>query len=109
VLCASLGAPVVLFFGIHNGPRRYTVRFEAFADRIVAERATRAADIAAWVGRYVERLAALCRSYPFNWFNFYDFWDTPSPTPSRPAARADAVAAGQRDGQSLATTIGGRG
>ena len=23
---------------------------------------------------YVERLEAYCRMAPFNWFNFYDFW-----------------------------------
>jgi predicted LPLAT superfamily acyltransferase len=27
------------------------------------------------VERYAARLEALCRESPFNWFNFYDFWD----------------------------------
>ena len=34
-LCAALGAPVVLFFGIRTGARRYEIHFEPFADRIV--------------------------------------------------------------------------
>ncbi len=23
---------------------------------------------------YVARLESLCRTYPYNWFNFHDFW-----------------------------------
>ena len=34
-LCAALGAPVVLFFGVRTGARQYEIHFELFADRIV--------------------------------------------------------------------------
>ena len=27
------------------------------------------------VGRNREKLEALARAHPYNWFNFYDFWD----------------------------------
>jgi predicted LPLAT superfamily acyltransferase len=30
--------------------------------------------IRAAVEAYVARLEALCRAYPYNWFNFHDFW-----------------------------------
>jgi len=109
VLCAALAVPVVLFFGIHIGPRRYDVRFEAFADRIATQRATRTEDITGWVKRYVGRLEALCRAYPFNWFNFYDFWSIPLPPSSRPIAAADtSVSAVQHDGRSVASPLAGR-
>lgn len=108
VLCAALAVPVVLFFGIHIAPRRYDVRFEAFADRIAIERATRAEDIAGWIKRYAGRLEALCREYPFNWFNFYDFWDCP-PSPSSGSVAAAAVSAAQNEGRSGASPLGGRG
>jgi predicted LPLAT superfamily acyltransferase len=89
MLCAALGAPVVLFFGIRTGMRRYSVHFEQFAERIVLERSRRAEHIAVWVRRYAERVEAYCRTYPFNWFNFYEFWeigpDATPPTQSRPA------------------------
>jgi predicted LPLAT superfamily acyltransferase len=98
---------VVLFFGIHTGPRRYEVRFEAFADMIVAERATRTEDITRWLRRYVGRLDELGRAYPFNWFNYYDFWDVPSPTPPLLAAGVAAAAAVQGDSRSVATSVGG--
>jgi len=75
VLAASLGVPVMLFSAVRTGPRRYAVRFEPFADRIVLDRATRQADLQACVARYAAQLEALCRAHPFNWFNFYLFWE----------------------------------
>jgi predicted LPLAT superfamily acyltransferase len=78
LLAAALGAPVVLFFGIRTGNRRYRVHFEHFADRIIIERGRRAEDLAAWTRRYVARLETYARNYPFNWFNFYDFWELPT-------------------------------
>jgi hypothetical protein len=101
LLAAVLDAPVVLFFGIRTGPRRYTVHFEHFADRIAVDRANRTAQTTVWVQRYASRLEHFCRLYPLNWFNFYDFWSTaavPSSTP-RPVAVDRAVRAGDGDGR----------
>jgi predicted LPLAT superfamily acyltransferase len=106
VLAASLGVPVLTFHGVSTGPRRYQVRIAPFAERIVLARATRDADLAACVTRYAGWLEAGCRAYPFNWFNFFPFWERAehAPSPARPAAgesdhgrsfaRADGVAAG---------------
>ena len=95
-LCAALGAPVVLLFGVRTAPRRYSVHFEPFADRIVLERSRRAEDIADWVARYAQHLETQCRAHPFNWFNFYEFWekvpDVAPPARPRPAI-GDPVAA----------------
>ncbi len=77
VVAAKLGAPTVLFYGIRTGPRRYTVQFEPFADRITLHRATRSADLEAWVARFAASLEEQCRAHPFNWFNFYPFWERP--------------------------------
>ena len=49
LLCAALGVPIVLFFGVRTGARRYNVHFEPFADRIVLQRLRRAEDVAGWV------------------------------------------------------------
>jgi predicted LPLAT superfamily acyltransferase len=112
-LCAALSAPVVLFYGIHTGPRQYHVHFEHFADRIVLHRARRAEDTADWIRRYAGRLEAYCRSYPFNWFNFYDFWDrgphAGSPTKIRAVAAADGgTATTARGGGHIASPAGSR-
>lgn len=90
VLASVLKVPVVLFSGTHLGTRRYAVRFELLAERVVLGREQRDADIARWVARYVRALEAQCRRHPFNWFNFYDFWNV-DPQPRR-VSRGTAVA-----------------
>jgi predicted LPLAT superfamily acyltransferase len=74
MVAASLDVPILLFFGIRTGPRRYAVQFENFADRLVAGRATRLSDLSPWVARFAARLEIRCRAHPYNWFNFYPFW-----------------------------------
>jgi predicted LPLAT superfamily acyltransferase len=74
-LAAILHAPVVLAFGLWLGPRRYLLRFEPFAERIDLPRAGREEALREWLARYAARLAEVCRAHPYNWFNFYDFWD----------------------------------
>ncbi len=77
-LLASLSqAPVALFFGIYEGGNRYTIRFEAFADRIDLPRGQRSEHCATLATRFAQRLEAQCRSSPYNWFNFYAFWQLP--------------------------------
>ncbi len=91
ILASTLAAPVVLFYGVRTGPRRYAVQFEPFADRVVLRRASRAADLDRYVACYAAALEQACRAHPFNWFNFYPFWgpaDGDTPTPSEAAARA---------------------
>ncbi len=99
LLAHVLGAPVVLFFGLWRGPRRYELRFEPFAERIVLDRANRTAALTEWAARYAARLESLCRAHPYNWFNFYDFWGEfeapptpPPPSPAVPCSTADASA-----------------
>ncbi|HSA68842.1 MAG TPA: acyl-CoA synthetase [Burkholderiales bacterium] len=69
-----LGSPMVLFFGLYLGGRRYEMRLEPFADAIVLDARDREASVRPWVERYARRLEHHCRLAPYNWFNFYDFW-----------------------------------
>jgi len=75
ILASTLAAPVVLFHAVRTGPRRYAVRFEPFADRVVLRRASRSADLAGHVARYAAALERACRAHPYNWFNFFPFWE----------------------------------
>jgi predicted LPLAT superfamily acyltransferase len=77
ILASVIGAPVVLCFGVRVAPRRYVIRFEPFAQRIALRRTQREAELRVWIEAYCQRLEAACRSHPFNWFNFYPFWETP--------------------------------
>ncbi len=54
--------------------RRYDVHFEVLAERIELGAGKREAALVPWIERYVRRLEAHARQAPYNWFNFYDFW-----------------------------------
>jgi predicted LPLAT superfamily acyltransferase len=75
VIAAMMHCPVILFFGLYRGGSRYEIYFEKFADGIVLSRDHRAEDIQHWTQRYVDRLEHYARLVPYNWFNFYPFWD----------------------------------
>ena len=75
LLAHLLKVPVILFYCLRRGPGRYEIRFERFAERIELPRQNRDAAIHEWVQRYAVRLEHHCRLAPYNWFNFYDFWN----------------------------------
>jgi predicted LPLAT superfamily acyltransferase len=75
LLAMMLGAPVMLAFGLWQGPRRYLVRFEPFPAPASPSRRDRAAEAAESAARFAARLEEICRAHPYNWFNFHDFWN----------------------------------
>ena len=87
LLAAALKIPVVLCMGIYLGGNRYRLIFEAFSDGIDIPRGERAGTLDAIVARYAARVEHYARLYPFNWFNFYDFWQETGPA-DEPAAAA---------------------
>jgi len=80
VLATMMHCPVILFFGLYRGGNRYEIYFEHFADEIILEREHRAEEIQSCMQRYVARLAHYARLSPYNWFNFYPFWNSQLPT-----------------------------
>ncbi len=75
LLAAMMHCPVILFFGLYRGEKRYEIHFEHFAQEVILNRDRRAEHIQDWMQRYVERLEYYARLAPDNWFNFYPFWD----------------------------------
>ena len=73
-LAALLQRQVILMVGLYCGGNRYRVMFEEVADFSRLERQEREGAIRAAVARYAGRLESYCREYPYNWFNFFDFW-----------------------------------
>ncbi|TKS60655.1 MAG: hypothetical protein EWM72_01205 [Nitrospira sp.] len=67
--------PMVLFFGLYRGGNRYEVYLESFSEEVQLSHEQRATDLKQWMQRYADRLEAVCRRAPDNWFNFYEFWD----------------------------------
>jgi predicted LPLAT superfamily acyltransferase len=66
---------VVLGFGLYRGGNRYDLVFEPCSDGLDIPRERRRTELAALIHRYAERLEHHARTAPFNWFNFYDFWE----------------------------------
>jgi len=75
LVAATMRCPVILFFGLYRGGNSYEIHFEHFADEIILDRDHRARDIQLWMQRYAQRLEHYARLAPYNWFNFYPFWD----------------------------------
>jgi predicted LPLAT superfamily acyltransferase len=73
-VAALLQRKVVLMVGAYCGGNRYRVVFEDLADFSDVAREEREQAIRAAVARYAGRLQSYCRQYPYNWFNFFDFW-----------------------------------
>jgi predicted LPLAT superfamily acyltransferase len=74
-LAATMHCPVILVFGIYRGGNRYEIHFEDFAQEIVLSRDLHLDQVQCWVQRYADRLEYYARRAPYNWFNFYPFWD----------------------------------
>lgn len=80
LIAAALKTPVVLAFGLYRGGNRYDLAFEVFSPGLTIERHNRSQRLAELVEAYARRLEHHVRSAPYNWFNFYDFWQTDDPT-----------------------------
>jgi predicted LPLAT superfamily acyltransferase len=74
LLQAALGCPLFLTVCVRTGPARYAASIQTFAPAGVVprrDRAKRAEDLAR---RYATALEEWCVRTPYQWFNFFEFW-----------------------------------
>jgi predicted LPLAT superfamily acyltransferase len=83
LLAATLQCPVILLVGLRRNARRYDVFVERLREPALATPAGRRAWATEVVGDYAQRLERLCLQAPYQWFNFFDFWDEDA-RPRRP-------------------------
>ena len=76
VLAHLLECPVYLMFCMEQDGG-YGLYFEIFAERITLPRRDKQAAISSWAARYAQRLESFCLMDPFQWYNFFDFWQPP--------------------------------
>jgi len=84
-IAAALHVPVVLCAGLYGGGNRYDLHFELITEALQIDRRQRQQQLQEIVQDFANRLEALVRTAPYNWFNFYDFWNAPS-AGNKPAA-----------------------
>ena len=73
-MAAMLRRPVYFMTGLYLGGNRYRIHFEQLADFTDTPREERDAAVHQAIQRYADRLTHYCRIAPYNWFNFFDFW-----------------------------------
>jgi predicted LPLAT superfamily acyltransferase len=74
ILASLLDCPVLLLFCVRDRGR-YRVIFEPFAERIDIPRKSRAKTLRHFVVRYASRLEYYSLRYPYQWYNFFGFWN----------------------------------
>lgn len=81
-MAAILRRPVLFMVGLYRGGNRYDIHFETLADFSSIAAGGRSAAVQAAMTRYAQLLEQHCRADPFNWFNFFDFWEAGAPLPA---------------------------
>jgi predicted LPLAT superfamily acyltransferase len=74
---AILRCPVFFIAGLYRGKNNYHVVFEPVADFSASTVGSRNMAVRVAIERYAAMLDKYCRSDPYNWFNFFDFWRSP--------------------------------
>ena len=75
---AILRCPVFFMAGLYRGKNNYHVVFERVADFSATSVGSRRLAVCAAIERYATVLEHHCRTDPYNWFNFFDFWARPA-------------------------------
>lgn len=73
-IAAILGCPIYTVFGLYNSPNQYNVYCEPFAEKLAPSQARNQEELQALIQQYANRVEYYCQHYPYNWFNFFDFW-----------------------------------
>ena len=76
-MAALLRRRVVFMVGLYLGANRYQIHFEPLADFSKTPSGQRGAEVEAATVRYAALLDQYARQAPYNWFNFFDFWQAP--------------------------------
>jgi len=75
-MAALLKRPVVFMTGLYLGSNRYAIHFDMITDFSNISRAERATALQTAVTRYAQLIDHYCQKAPYNWFNFFDFWQS---------------------------------
>jgi predicted LPLAT superfamily acyltransferase len=77
-LAALIGCPLMVATAVRVGPATYQVESEPLYPGGRVPRPERAKVVQELVERYAAALERACLRHPYQWFNFFDFWETPA-------------------------------
>lgn len=80
-IAALLRRRVIFMAGLYLGGNRYRLVFQPLADFSEIAAGQRKAMLDEALTRYAALMEACCRDAPYNWFNFFDFWQKPEGSP----------------------------
>lgn len=73
ILASLMKCPVYTLF-CYKHTAGYQVDIDFFAEKVELNRRSRAEDLNRYVAQYARRLEQYALLHPYQWFNFYDFW-----------------------------------
>lgn len=73
-LAAITNVPVIFFCGVYCGKNKYEIHIEKIAEATRLPRGEREQYVKETTQSYVNRIEYHLKKHPYNWFNFYDFW-----------------------------------
>lgn len=76
ILASLMKYPTILLF-CYQAQQQYHVYIELFAEKISLSRANRMQVLQQLIQRYAAVMEKHCQRAPYQWFNFYHFWDAP--------------------------------
>ena len=76
-IAAASGAPVAVFFSWKNGPDSYRLQL-ARTIRVPQLTGRKPETFAPYAAEFAAALEDYCRQHPYQFFNFFDMWQTPS-------------------------------
>jgi len=75
LMACILNVPVISFFGLYESGNKYNLYIEKLADTLNIKRKDREHEVQRLTQKYVTRLEEYIIKSPYNWFNFYDYWN----------------------------------
>lgn len=77
-LATITNSAVIFFCGVYCGKNKYEIYIEKLADATQLSRSERTDYVNQTTQKYVNRVEYYLKKHPYNWFNFYDYWQDES-------------------------------
>jgi predicted LPLAT superfamily acyltransferase len=75
IIAGVLKVPVIMCFALHRKKNCYDIYFQLFDEHIILPGKERQEKLMDYAQRYASCLEEYCKKSPYNWYNFYDFWN----------------------------------